>query len=201
MDGSLRCRSRRGRWEEGQVDEVLQLLCSSLVPSTTQPLRECSSDKGPAGRLRAPIMEFLWNDAARHHTTDTLLLSTRVFRKAVTDSESKGERRGREIRSERGKQREHLTTLIEGRGPEKIFAGKPRHGRGRYPARAAYTYLALTCLLLLSVMLLPSCPLQTGMIDLSKSRNDPAGSSDQATSHTEPHSTTQATAAPSLCHV
>lgn len=49
---------------------------SSLDPST-QPLRERSSDTGPTG---SPIVEFLWNDAACHHTTDTLPLSARVFR-------------------------------------------------------------------------------------------------------------------------
>lgn len=96
MDGSSRC-----SWlqvEEGSLDGGAGWYCSSLVPPA-QPLRECSSDKGPAGRLRAPIMEFLWNDAACHHTMDTSLLSTRVFRRAVTDSESKGEGRGHKIRS------------------------------------------------------------------------------------------------------
>lgn len=40
---------------------------------------------------------------------DTLPLSARMFRKAVTDSESKVMDEGHEIRSKRGKQREQLT--------------------------------------------------------------------------------------------
>lgn len=67
-DGSSRCRSKRGRWMEGQVGTGAR---SSLNPST-QPLTERSSDTGPTGTPGPPIVEFLWNDAACHHTTDTL---------------------------------------------------------------------------------------------------------------------------------
>lgn len=75
----------------------------------------------------------------------------------------------------------------------KIFAGKPRHGRGRYPARGCSPLLWS---LLFSLLLLPLPAAWHD--DFSKSRNDPAGSSDEAI---KPHPTTKphCPAAPSLC--
>lgn len=120
-------------------------------------------------------MEFLWNDAACHHTTDTLLLSTSMFREAVTDSESKGEDEGMKFAQAR-KAARAVDTLIEGRGPEKYLLGN-------HATAAAVIRRELTACPVFALLLHPAARHD----DLSnKSRNDPAGSSDQATSHSEP---------------